>query len=187
MIITVGREVIIILPPGSLERAVRGGIGTPMRADSGSWFNSSTLHSLCVPSRMGKNNIGRRAEAYRAERFFQLGMKGNDPMGKQTYQDEFRVVLTPRRIGDCGYVRVSDRFMEPDEAKRRKLYEEAANEIAAQARRHVDGCTVEVESSRVEVCEWCGSTWTEGNSPHNGGCCWRDTEVFEQCEAANEP
>ena len=32
------------------------------------------------------------------------------------------------------------------------------------------------------VCEWCGAIWTEGDSPHNGGCCDRDCAVFYAVE-----
>ena len=107
-------------------------------------------------------------------------------MGKQTYQDNFRVVLYPNLIGNCAYMRIPERLIEPDEARRRKYYQDAAREIASQARRHVDGCTVAVESDTVEVCEWCGCTWTEGDSPHNGGCCDKDCEVMEATEVDDD-
>ena len=107
-------------------------------------------------------------------------------MGRKTYQDNFRVVLYPRRLGHLYGVRVSDTFMEPDEERRRKHYKSEAEDLQQQAKRHTDAGSVDLESDTVEVCEWCGSTWTEGNSPHNGGCCQRDSEVADRCELTGE-
>ena len=95
-------------------------------------------------------------------------------MGKKTEHDNFRVVLG---VPHPGYF--------SDDAIREKAERRAADELAAQAKRHLDAASISVESDANDVCEWCGGTWTEGNSPHNGGCCDKDLEVMDKTEEAN--
>lgn len=102
-------------------------------------------------------------------------------MAKTTVVEEIHVLVEPRRIGDLGAVSVSDRLLEPDEAKRLKEYRRRCASIVEDVRRHVDDVgDVRVEEVVEEVCEHCGSLWTEGDSPHNGGCCHEDAEAMEE-------
>lgn len=102
-------------------------------------------------------------------------------MGRIERVTEYWVRVDPRRLGNFGVVRVSDRRVEPDEQRRLKKYRERCEEIVEQIRRHVDNVGgVYVETEKEAVCEYCGSTWTEGEeSPHNGGCCIKDIEVYD--------
>ena len=43
-----------------------------------------------------------------------------------------------------------------------------------------------VYSRACHKCEHCGSPWTEGDFPHNGGCCAEDCKVFDKSEEAKE-
>lgn len=48
--------------------------------------------------------------------------------------------------------------------------------------RHVDlddRNGVYVKRETEDQCSHCGSAWTEGDSPHNGGCCDEDCAVME--------
>jgi len=105
-------------------------------------------------------------------------------MGKLTNKTNIRVEVEPRSLGDYGWARISG-----GRERTEKQAISDCEDIAEQIRRHVDGlpsygdrgvCVVwDVE----EVCEHCGSVWSEGDSPHNGGCCAKDCEAFD---AANE-
>jgi len=47
-------------------------------------------------------------------------------------------------------------------------------------RRHIDDVGhIEHELEIDETCEYCGSGWSEGDSPHNGGCCHEDILVMD--------
>jgi hypothetical protein len=98
-------------------------------------------------------------------------------MGKKTQPIHMRVSVTPRSVSPSMlYGNDQDRYW--------RDVRERADEIAAQIKRHVDNvlhATVEVETE--DVCEHCGWQWTEGDSPHNGGCCAKDCEVMEESEA----
>jgi len=96
-------------------------------------------------------------------------------MGKRTYQDNFRVVIEPRALGDFGFGSIADWSVEPDEAKRRREYEKRCQAIAASVRRHVDEIgSIRVASDTVQECEHCGARWTEDSPHYNGGCCDKD-------------
>ena len=78
-------------------------------------------------------------------------------------------------------------YSQYDEATARERYEEFSLDeylsdckaIAQRIRRHVDGFgSVSIEKTTEDVCSFCGSKWTEGDSPHNGGCCDEDEAVM---------
>lgn len=98
-------------------------------------------------------------------------------------KSNFRVVIEPRGLGDFGSIRASTSFFygrEPSEqARMRRDQEDRANEVLADVKRHVDNVgSAWVEFDQENVCEHCGSTWTEESKTYNGGCCDKD-------EAAN--
>ena len=101
-------------------------------------------------------------------------------MGKQINKADIRVEVRPRSLGDCGLIHFFG-FRERTEAQAITDCED----IAEQIRRHVDGLSshrdrgVDVVWDREEVCEHCGRVWTEGDSPHNGGCCEEDIKVLD--------
>jgi len=106
-------------------------------------------------------------------------------MGKQINKADIRVEVRPRSLGDYGQFRISN-GRERTEAQAITDCED----IAEQIRRHVDGLPscrdrgVDVVWDNEEVCEYCGRAWTEGDSPHNGGCCKEDIKVLDAPEEA---
>lgn len=106
-------------------------------------------------------------------------------MGKSTKQENYRVVIEPRGLGQFGNISMSDRMFCSDEADRQNQYRQACNEIADQVERHVDGVGyVSVESDTVDECAHCGSRWTEDSSEYNGGCCEKDQQAEDARTAA---
>jgi len=98
-------------------------------------------------------------------------------MSKHTTKS-YRVNVQPLRPGDFGTCFISGQTRTPQEELR------LCETIVCQIRRHVDDIqTPWVSYDIEETCEFCGSKWTEGDSPHNGGCCHQDCEVFEKQEA----
>jgi hypothetical protein len=96
---------------------------------------------------------------------------------KKTYQDNYRVVIEPRRLGDFGCLSTSDSFGGRSQERIRKEYKERCEEIVAQVTRHVDNVNrTYVESETVAVCEYCGYAWTEDDDKYNGGCCAKDED-----------
>jgi len=95
---------------------------------------------------------------------------------KKTVRTNFRVEVTPRRLGDFGLV-FTNAFGEHSEREE----EDACKAIAEQIRRHVDGLPsnrsrgVQIVCDSQQVCAHCGSNWTE-DGPYNGGCCSKDVE-----------
>jgi len=62
----------------------------------------------------------------------------------------------------------------------------SCNDIISQIRRHVDGTgVVSLKYDTEDVCSFCGAEWTEGDSPHNGGCCDKDIEIQSPDGVAN--
>jgi len=106
-------------------------------------------------------------------------------MGKQINKADIRVEVRPRSLGDCGLIHFSG-FRGRTEAQAIADCEDIADQI----RRHVDGLPsyrdrgVNVVWDKEEVCEHCGRVWTEGDSPHNGGCCEEDIKVLDATEEA---
>lgn len=106
-------------------------------------------------------------------------------MACKTRRDNFRVEISPKSPGDFGSFFIAGQ--DQSEAN----WESDCEEIAEQIRRHVDGLPTGGRQGVTVVwddcleCEHCGRTWTEGeNSAHNGGCCPKDGEVYEQFEEA---
>jgi len=57
--------------------------------------------------------------------------------------------------------------------------------IIDEIKKHVDDITnVSVNYDTLEVCEHCGSAWTEDSADYNGGCCRKDQEPENAREAA---
>jgi hypothetical protein len=100
---------------------------------------------------------------------------------KKTTRDNYRIEVYPKDPGDFGVCFISGIERSDSELMR------ALEDIKSQIQRHVDGIgrhSVHIVHDRKDVCEWCGSEWTEGKSPHNGGCCAKDCEVMEGIETA---
>jgi hypothetical protein len=100
-------------------------------------------------------------------------------MGMKKTRTNFRVVVWPKPPGDFGVCFIGGQTRDEKESM------DLCEEIVTQIRRHVDGVQQPIASwDVIKVCEHCGSKWTEGeSSPHNGGCCKQDCEVFDKCEA----
>lgn len=99
-------------------------------------------------------------------------------MGVKKTKVNFRVEVTPRAPGDLGICFIGGQTRTEEETRA------ICNDMIQQIRRHVDGIDSAVLVYDVEeTCEHCGRQWTEGDSPHNGGCCDQDCEVFDRCEA----
>lgn len=96
-------------------------------------------------------------------------------MSATTRQENFRVIVEPRGLGNFGWLSMGDRAFCKDEADRQRQYKQRCEEIAADIRRHVDNVGfVTVESDTVRACEYCGAQWTEESDDYNGGCCDKD-------------
>lgn len=94
--------------------------------------------------------------------------------------ENYRVMIEPRCLGDLGSVILGDHYMCKDEADRQRQYRERCEQIANEVMRHVaDVGSVCVDCDRVAVCEHCGSPWTEDDDQYNGGCCAKDQEVYD--------
>lgn len=104
-------------------------------------------------------------------------------------KENFRVVIEPRKLGDMGFVRTSDRFLygdSPDAQKRIEAdYEEQCREIVAEVKRHVDNVAAAyVEYDKEFACEYCGSEWSERSNTYNGGCCSKDEDAEDARRSA---
>lgn len=92
--------------------------------------------------------------------------------------ENYRVVIEPRRLGDFGGVRVSDRMVCPDEEHRQREYKQRCEEIMEEVKRHVDNVgSVDIECDVIEECSHCGAKWTEDSNEYNGGCCEADQDA----------
>lgn len=99
-------------------------------------------------------------------------------MAKRTTQTNYRVVIYPHGLGDFGSISMSDSMFCTDEADRQRQYKARCEEIARDAKRHVDDVgQIVVEHDDEDECEHCGSRWTEKSSDYNGGCCSKDEEA----------
>jgi hypothetical protein len=106
-------------------------------------------------------------------------------MPREVRRTNVRVEVVPRRPGDYGWASFG-----PSEEPVEKTISRA-EDIAEQIRRHVDGLPsygdrgVSIVWDDEPVCSHCGATWTTApDSPHNNGCCHKDSEVLEALEAA---
>lgn len=67
-----------------------------------------------------------------------------------------------------------------DQQKRFEDQKNNAAWLVESIRRHCDGYRgVSIEWDTEDRCEHCGAVWTEGDSPHNGGCCDKDIDALE--------
>lgn len=87
---------------------------------------------------------------------------------------------------NCAYLTVEiDRPYRYGRELTRDHWYAAAKAARDEIVRHCDSVgAIDIESDTDELCGFCGSQWTEGDSPHNGGCCTQDIAVLEQAEAA---
>jgi hypothetical protein len=89
-------------------------------------------------------------------------------------KSDFRVVVRPRNPGDFGWASISGQKQSDAD------WISDCERIADQIRRHVDGLPsyagrgVAIEWDQENVCEHCGSGWTEDSAAYNGGCCAED-------------
>ena len=95
----------------------------------------------------------------------------------------FRIEVTPRRLGDMGYMSTSDSFVTGGDAKiAERMYRERCEEIVSQIKRHCDDVGyIEVKFDQPDVCEFCGADWTEAGTYN--GCCHKD-EAAEDARLA---
>jgi hypothetical protein len=107
---------------------------------------------------------------------------GGGAVGKKVANVNHRIVLYPPHPGDYGSI-----FIGGEKRSERDTVL-ILEEMQSQILRHVDSAkrkNISIEFDREATCEFCGATWTEGDdSPHNGGCCGKDCEVFEASEIA---
>jgi len=100
-------------------------------------------------------------------------------MGKKKIEQNFRVVVEPRRLGNLIGIHVPDRWISDDIDED---YKRRCEQIIDDIKRHVDSVGwVGLECARETVCEFCGSQWTE-TTEHNGGCCAKDEELMLKLE-----
>lgn len=103
----------------------------------------------------------------------------------------FRVRVEPRRLGDMSGLSVSDDFLysgTPAEKEKRiqEDYEDRCNSIITEIKCHVNEVGgAYIEFDRNEVCEHCGSLWTENSATYNGGCCSRDQLAEDALQEAS--
>jgi hypothetical protein len=103
---------------------------------------------------------------------------------KVTYQENYRVVVEPRGLGNFGCVHMSDGLIERDPQKRAARYKDLCESIKDDIKRHVDDVgSVYIESDTVKECSHCGSTWSEKSDQYNGGCCDADQVPCDAVEA----
>lgn len=105
-------------------------------------------------------------------------------MGKKTESIDYRVIVEPRARGDFGFASIGGLEWTPEQEKR--ICEDIIEGIKKAARADIieDAGRVTLDYEKTEVCEYCGSPWTEGNSPHNGGCCEDDEAIMKQSQEA---
>jgi len=88
---------------------------------------------------------------------------------KKLVQENVRVVID-----------VDENKFIKDREERFKDQKNNATWLVESIRRHCDGyASVSIEWDAEDCCEHCGVTWTEGDSPHNGGCCDNDCDVMD--------
>jgi hypothetical protein len=101
-------------------------------------------------------------------------------MGKKKIITDYYVRVEPKRLGNFGIVSVPDRYVSNNILQD---YYERCRDIVLQIKRHVDDIDwAGVINESEEICEFCESAWTEGDSIHNGGCCDKDIEIMDNLE-----
>lgn len=112
---------------------------------------------------------------------------------KQITKSNFRVVVSPRRLGDYGSIRVSDSFFGRDPKQIEKDYLSRCEEIVSQINRHVDEVGyVEIESDEQETCSFCGHEWSVSEDDKDPDwpkgtpfCCQRAIDEFNENKNKN--
>lgn len=104
-------------------------------------------------------------------------------------KSNFRVVVTPRGMGDFGSISVSHGLLygsgKTERARAERDMQSRCDDIVSDIKRHVDNARhIEVEFDQDSVCEHCGAAWTETSNTYNGGCCSKDEESAPQGETA---
>lgn len=94
-------------------------------------------------------------------------------MPKKLFKSNPRIEITPE---DTVFI-----ISRSHEEKMREL-ESMVTDII----RHIDGVdsrgrNISVTEDITNVCEFCGSVWTEESKMYNGGCCYKDIE-YESME-----
>lgn len=96
-------------------------------------------------------------------------------MSRAIIHNNYRIEVYPRNVGDGGWIKMSERLIEPDDAKRNAIYKQECELLIPQIKRHVDGIgSVTVVFDTEEHCSFCGGNWTEKSETYNGGCCDED-------------
>lgn len=108
-------------------------------------------------------------------------------MARQTRQTNFRVVVTPRDLGDFGFFRTSNDGYGNNEDARQKEYKRRAEAILRDVERHVDPDNMGnayIAYDTDKFCEFCGCDWTEDSRTYNGGCCDADesAQIERECK-----
>ena len=105
-------------------------------------------------------------------------------------REDFRVVVTPRDMGNFGSISVGRLFYDrTPEGQRRweRDMAERCEEIAQQIKRHVDEVSYcDVEFDQQDECSHCGARWTESSAEYNGGCCQEDQAAEDARAATSE-
>ena len=79
---------------------------------------------------------------------------------KVSHRSNFRIIVTPKRLGDFGAIRVSDNFFGQSEERIEKDYMRRCDDIADQIKRHVDEVdSVEVNYDVEHTCSHCKYEW----------------------------
>lgn len=110
-------------------------------------------------------------------------------MSKKEVWSNYRVVIEPRAKGDLGMVRTT-MFGAWSAEEERRICEDIADKVRAAGRAGLidDVGHVQVDHDSDDVCEHCGSRWTEDGEDYNGGCCAADQapQDARDAEAASE-
>lgn len=100
-------------------------------------------------------------------------------MGRQKQFVEMWVRVEPATVRHR-YL-LTKKYTDTEWAEYRQKEQKAECErILADIRRHVDyGGGAYMDEEYKDVCEFCGSDWTEGpDAAHNGGCCEEDEKIM---------
>lgn len=93
-------------------------------------------------------------------------------------RSNWRVVIEPRRLGDYGWVRTSDRFGGISDAQIESEYADRCASIKADVERHVDSVgSVYVDHDEEKVCPHCGHEWAPDDSGVNQ-CCNKEMQAW---------
>lgn len=98
---------------------------------------------------------------------------------KVTKRENYRVVLEP----STAYMRIA-REGESQQSCDERLHKREADDLAKEAKRHLDCESITVECDVVEVCRYCGSTWEKSFDTEGPMCC---DAAINEWTAANPP